>query len=123
MLDTGKAGRSAPRIGLSDGRILPLAGDTGPIRRTIKPYDVIFVRLSEGRSRSSVRAELRVRPEVQGAVIVLDNKTGRILATTGGFSYPLSQLNRATQAQRQRDRPSNRSAIWRRSRTGSSPTP
>ena len=101
VLETGGAGRAPLRIGLSDGRILPLAGDTSPIRRTIKPYDVIFVRLSEGRSRSSVRAELRVRPEVQGAVIVLDNKTGRILAMTGGFSYPLSQLNRATQAQRQ----------------------
>jgi penicillin-binding protein 1A len=28
-------------------------------------------------------------------------KTGRILAMSGGFSYPLSQLNRVTQAQRQ----------------------
>jgi penicillin-binding protein 1A len=34
-------------------------------------------------------------------VVVLENKTGRILAMTGGFSYPLSQLNRATQAVRQ----------------------
>jgi membrane carboxypeptidase/penicillin-binding protein len=33
--------------------------------------------------------------------VVLENATGRILAMTGGFSYPLSQLNRATQAQRQ----------------------
>ena len=33
--------------------------------------------------------------------MVLENKTGRILAMTGGFSYPLSQLNRATQAVRQ----------------------
>jgi membrane carboxypeptidase/penicillin-binding protein len=32
--------------------------------------------------------------------VVLESKTGRILAMTGGFSYPLSQLNRATQAQR-----------------------
>ncbi len=47
------------------------------------------------------RAEIRVRPTVQGAVLVLENKTGRILAMSGGFSYPLSQLNRATQAQRQ----------------------
>src|SRR5207245_3764211 len=46
-------------------------------------------------------AELRVRPVVQGTVVVLENKTGRILAMTGGFSYPLSQLNRATQAVRQ----------------------
>ena len=33
--------------------------------------------------------------------MVLENKTGRILAMTGGFSYPMSQLNRAMQAQRQ----------------------
>ena len=32
---------------------------------------------------------------------MLENKTGRVLAMTGGFSYPLSQLNRATQAVRQ----------------------
>jgi membrane carboxypeptidase/penicillin-binding protein len=34
-------------------------------------------------------------------VVALENKTGRILAMSGGFSYPLSQLNRATQAVRQ----------------------
>ena len=42
-----------------------------------------------------------MRPKVQGAAIVLENKTGRILAMVGGFSYPLSQLNRVTQAKRQ----------------------
>ena len=42
-----------------------------------------------------------MRPSVQGAAVVLENKTGRILAMAGGFSYPLSQLNRATQAHRQ----------------------
>ena len=44
---------------------------------------------------------MRVRPTVQGAALVLENKTGRILAMAGGFSYPLSQLNRTTQTQRQ----------------------
>ena len=44
---------------------------------------------------------LRVRPLVQGTAVVLENRTGRILAMVGGFSYPLSQLNRATQAVRQ----------------------
>ncbi len=38
---------------------------------------------------------------MQGAALVLENKTGRILAMAGGFSYPLSQLNRVTQAVRQ----------------------
>ena len=38
---------------------------------------------------------------MQGATVVLENKTGRILAMVGGFSYPLSQLNRTSQALRQ----------------------
>ena len=54
-----------------------------------------------GQGQEPPRAELRVRPTVQGAAVVLENKTGRILAMVGGFSYPLSQLNRATQSQRQ----------------------
>jgi membrane carboxypeptidase/penicillin-binding protein len=48
------------------------------------------------------RAELRVRPTVQGAALVLENKTGRILAMAGSFSYFTSQLNRTAQTQRQR---------------------
>ena len=47
------------------------------------------------------QAQLRVRPTVEGATLVLENKTGRILAMAGGFSYPMSQLNRVTQTQRQ----------------------
>ena len=43
---------------------------------------------------TGAQAQLRVRPTVQGAVLVLENKTGRILAMAGSFSYPLSQLNR-----------------------------
>jgi membrane carboxypeptidase/penicillin-binding protein len=44
---------------------------------------------------------LRVRPTVQGAALVLENKTGRILAMAGSFSYFSSQLNRTAQTQRQ----------------------
>ncbi len=97
----GKRGHDGIEVGLADGRILPLSGDTGAVQRKIKPNDVIFVHLNDTKSKSGARAELRVRPEVQGTAVVLENKTGRILAMTGGFSYPLSQLNRATQAQRQ----------------------
>ena len=42
-----------------------------------------------------------MRPTVQGIAVVLENKTGRVLAMAGGFSYPLSQLNRVTQSRRQ----------------------
>ena len=71
------------------------------IRHDIKLSDVVFVNVTEGKGKELPRAELRVRPAVQGAAVVLDNATGRILAMAGGFSYPLSQLNRVTQAKRQ----------------------
>jgi penicillin-binding protein 1A len=87
------------RVGLADGRVVPLSLDARAQRR-IKLNDVVLVRLSGAKGRST-RADLRVRPVVQGATIVLENKTGRILAMAGGFSYPLSQLNRTTQAARQ----------------------
>lgn len=40
-------------------------------------------------------------PDVTGGIIVLDPKTGRILALSGGYDFDLSQFNSATQAQRQ----------------------
>src|SRR5262245_2463382 len=96
----GKKGETW-RVGLADGRVVPLAVDNAVAQRKLALYDVVWVRLGEGKGKADARAELRVRPVVQGAVVVLENKTGRILAMSGGFSYPLSQLNRVTQAVRQ----------------------
>ena len=87
------------QVGLRDGRVLPLKVPSPAIRRALKLYDVVFVQISDG--KDTVRADLRVRPTVQGAALVMENKTGRILAMTGGFSYSLSQLNRVTQSRRQ----------------------
>jgi penicillin-binding protein 1A len=97
---TGTKGQ-AWRVGLADGRILPLAIDNAAAQRKLTLYDVVLTRVADGSGKTATRAELRVRPTAQGAVVVLENKTGRVLAMTGGFSYPLSQLNRATQAVRQ----------------------
>ncbi len=98
---SGKKGESW-KVGLADGRIVPLSLDNAAAQKKLALYDVVFVHLNEGgKGKSGARAELRVRPTVQGMVLVLENKTGRILAMTGGFSYPLSQLNRATQSVRQ----------------------
>jgi penicillin-binding protein 1A len=96
----GKKGE-AWRVGLADGRIVPLAVDNAVAQRKLALNDVVWVRVGEGKGKAGTRAELRVRPVVQGSVVVLENKTGRILAMAGGFSYPLSQLNRVTQAVRQ----------------------
>ena len=97
---SGKKGE-AWRVGLADGRILPLAIDNAAAQRKLVLNDVVLIRVAEGKGKTAMRAELRVRPVVQGTVVVLENKSGGVLAMTGGFSYPLSQLNRATQAVRQ----------------------
>ena len=89
------------RVGLADGRVVPLAVDNAAAQRKLTLYDVVLVCVGEDQGKAGTRAELRVRPVVQGSVVVLENKTGRILAMSGGFSYPLSQLNRAIQALRQ----------------------
>ncbi len=87
-------------VGLPDGRVVPLNSRVN--WRALNLYDVVYVHLVEGKGRGAyAQAQLRVRPTVQGAALVLENKTGRILAMAGGFSYPLSQLNRAVQTQRQ----------------------
>ena len=44
---------------------------------------------------------LRQIPNVEGGIIVMDPHTGRVFAVAGGFSYEMSQFNRAMQAQRQ----------------------
>ena len=59
--------------------------------------DVVYVTETE----SAGEYRLRQPPEVQGAIIVMDPHTGRVLAMAGGFSFDESQFNRATQAYRQ----------------------
>ena len=95
-----RGGGETLKVGMTDGRVLPLSVPRASNLRGLNLHDVVLVRVIDAKGKSP-RAELRVRPTVQGAAVVLENKTGRILAMAGGFSYPLSQLNRATQSQRQ----------------------
>ncbi len=44
---------------------------------------------------------LRQPPDVQGALVSMEPRTGRVVAIAGGFSFAQSQFNRATQAFRQ----------------------
>src|SRR6266478_428031 len=96
----GKRG-DAINVGLTDGSIVPLNTWSAAIRRGLKPYDVVYVQVGEAKGKQAARADLRIRPTVQGAALVLGNETGRILAMAGGFSYPASQLNRVVQSLRQ----------------------
>ena len=44
---------------------------------------------------------LRQLPLTEGAIVVMDHYSGRVLALAGGFSFKKSEFNRATQALRQ----------------------
>ena len=116
----GKRGESVIRVGLRDGRVMPLNAAGWQAKQHLGLHDVVYVHVIEPKAVAKPRgapgtssaiagatvvvggrAELRMRPTVQGAALVLENRTGRILAMAGSFSYGLSQLNRTSQTQRQ----------------------
>ncbi len=61
-----------------------------------KINDIIYVEKIK-----SNKWNLKQLPEINGGIVVMDPYTGRVLAMAGGFSYNLSEFNRATQAKRQ----------------------
>jgi penicillin-binding protein 1A len=86
--------KEAQRVGApvrSPGDVLAV-GDVVPVEPVEAP--------PEGRSTRRLFA-LRQIPNIGGAIIALDPHTGRVLAMTGGWSFELTQFNRAVQALRQ----------------------
>ncbi|HMH64116.1 MAG TPA: penicillin-binding protein 1A, partial [Rhizomicrobium sp.] len=66
----------------------------------VKPGDVFYVEPLPAPAKPG-EFGLRQVPEVNGAIVVMDPHTGRVLGMSGGFSYASSQFDRAMQAQRQ----------------------
>ncbi len=62
----------------------------------LKPNDIIYVKKIEKK-----KWDLKQLPKINGGIVAMDPYTGRILAMVGGFSFNLSEFNRATQANRQ----------------------
>ena len=117
VLDSAKA-----EIGFADGRrgyvpfaelawarpwregqeVGPPVGRPGDV---LKLGDVVAVEPVQAAEDGAVYAPdaygLRQIPEVNGALVALDPHTGRVLAMVGGYSFQVSQFNRATQALRQ----------------------
>ena len=63
----------------------------------LKTGDVIHVK----KINKSNLWSLEQVPKVNGAVVVMDPWSGRVLALSGGFDFSINQFNRATQADRQ----------------------
>ena len=62
----------------------------------LKLNDIVYVKKIKKNKWS-----LKQLPKINGAIVVMDPYTGRVLAMAGGFSFRLSEFNRATQAKRQ----------------------
>ncbi|MBP5856138.1 penicillin-binding protein 1A [Marivibrio halodurans] len=89
----------------------PLGPSIQSAKQVLNPGDVVLVEsVREGRPKEENGPPveypegtytLRQIPEISGAVTAMDPHTGRVLAMSGGWSFELSQFNRATQAERQ----------------------
>ena len=86
---------------------------TSSLKRILKTGDLVLVRLPEplpeapeepGESEQAEEAQaplvvdLLQEPEVEGAFVAMDNRSGAILALVGGFDFQRSEFNRAVQS-------------------------
>jgi penicillin-binding protein 1A len=63
--------------------------------------DLIFVRKDEDAKTHAERWMIDQLPQVQGAVVALDVKSGEVRALVGGYDFRTSKFNRAIQSRRQ----------------------
>jgi penicillin-binding protein 1A len=101
-----RAWRAAAIVSESPVRVKLAEGGEGEIEAA----DVAWARAGKGLRRGDLvwvepsapgLYHLRQIPQVNGALVAMDPYTGRVLAMVGGYSFSLSNFNRATQAMRQ----------------------
>jgi penicillin-binding protein 1A len=80
---------------------------TNSLKRILKTGDLILVRLPDPlppepeeseEPPEPLIVELLQEPEVEGALVAMDNRSGAILALVGGFDFQRSEFNRAIQS-------------------------
>jgi penicillin-binding protein 1A len=67
----------------------------------VRPGDLIEVGVTTLDETGKATITLEQEPQLEGALVALDNRSGQILAMVGGYSFTRSKFNRATQAFRQ----------------------
>jgi penicillin-binding protein 1A len=68
-------------------------------RGTVAPF--LIESLSQEGGRKEARVVLEQQPQVEGALLALEPRTGAVKAMVGGYDFERSKFNRATQAYRQ----------------------
>ena len=98
-------------------RALSSAGTEGfrgigrtPADQLVRPGDLVEIKITaldtidtDGNelAEPTIEAELDEEPLAEGALLAIENRTGRILAMVGGYEFERSKFNRATLAYRQ----------------------
>jgi len=73
-----------------------------PLTRILKVGDIAWLKiLSLDGEKRTLSLALEQEPEVEAALLAVDNRTGAIKAMVGGLTFERSEFNRAIQAQRQ----------------------
>ena len=81
-----------------------------PADQLVRPGDLVEIKITaldtidtDGNelAEPTIEAELDQEPLAEGALLAIENRTGRILAMVGGYEFERSKFNRATQAYRQ----------------------
>ncbi len=94
----------------SRGGLVRVQTAAGNVVGLITPRDVAWARSGPGLSAGDLvfvepdpagGFRLKQTPAVNGALVAMEPQSGRVLAMVGGYSFSLSNFNRATQAYRQ----------------------
>ncbi|HEV7278178.1 MAG TPA: penicillin-binding protein 1A [Devosiaceae bacterium] len=94
--DAGGAVAAERETGTLAGPDIPWV--SRPLSELLEVGDVVYVSPVENKPGHYT---LQQDPELEGAIVAMDPRTGRVLAMVGGFSFAESEFNRATQALRQ----------------------
>ena len=72
-----------------------MLGDKAPTNKRIRPGAIVRI------TRNDSRWDITQLPEVEGALVAADPRTGAVRALAGGFDFSRNKFNHATQAWRQ----------------------
>lgn len=95
--------REAVEITLDEvkwARNLTTKAQTKAVTDVLTAGDVVYVAPKDPNNIQGLWSLMQI-PEVSGGLVAMDPYTGRVMAVAGGFSFAMSQFDRAIQAKRQ----------------------
>ncbi len=72
-----------------------------PLNKILSPGDRVLVSIKRRAPSGTFSVALEQEPQVEGALVALDPRTGAIRAMVGGYDFKRSEFNRAVSARRQ----------------------